>query len=59
VGVAVGAIAAAAIPFMLSGRKRSNERRDYSSDRRSDVYVDARDTWTHRGPSGRGGTGSY
>ena len=53
VGVAVGAIAAAAIPFMLSGKKRSSEWRDYSEDRRSDLYVDTRDSSTGRGRNSR------
>ncbi|HEV2079953.1 MAG TPA: hypothetical protein VGR19_08690 [Allosphingosinicella sp.] len=43
-GVAVGAIAAAAIPFMLSGKKKSNERRDYSTDHDSEIRVDNRTT---------------
>ncbi len=42
-GVAVGAIAAAAIPFMLSGKKKSNDRRDdYST--AGDLQVDTRTT---------------
>lgn len=39
IGVAVGAIAAAAIPFMLSGRMRSGERGGTSGEQRSDLYV--------------------
>jgi hypothetical protein len=37
-GFAVGAIAAAAIPFMLSGRKNSSDRRDV--DYSGDVYIE-------------------
>jgi hypothetical protein len=37
-GVAVGAIAAAAIPFMLSGRKKSSDRRDVNYS--ADVYME-------------------
>ncbi len=43
-GVAVGAIAAAAIPFMLSSKKKANERRDYSPDYDRDISVDNRTT---------------
>ena len=52
-GVAVGAIAAAAIPFMLSGKKKSNERRDYSDDRSGEIRVDTRTTSTSGGTKPR------
>jgi len=42
-GVAVGAIAAAAIPFMFSGKKKSSENRDV--DYSADVYVDNREAF--------------
>lgn len=50
VGVAVGAIAAVALPFMLSGKKKSSDRRDI--DYSADVHVDNRDSYASGRPEG-------
>jgi hypothetical protein len=57
VGVAIGAIAAAAIPFMFSGKRKSSER-DYSAQYDRDVYVDNRGSAMRSGSDWNSGSGT-